>query len=270
MKLPVIKINFVAVYKFIKKYILRRKPAHRNFGYVRDKWDSRDTYYKVRVIKDLPVSTQRKNINSFFLRYDQGNIGSCVANGICYAFRRVLQVNAMPDFDVSRLFAYYNARQDKQNDTGASIRDGFKAVNKFGICSEKKWPYITHQFAITPFPDSYTEALAHQSITYERIYPVTKEAIMDIIARGLPVVYGKMLFESFMTEEVARTGKVPMPRRCESEVGGHCMTIFDYNEKYTIELNSWGGDWGQTGVCEVPWDYVLKHGSDFWTFYLTE
>jgi C1A family cysteine protease len=250
--------------------IFRKKSQKYSFGYIRDKWDDRDYYYKARMFVGLPATTERKNINAFNIRYDQGQIGSCVANGICYAFRRVLQVNNMPDFDVSRLFEYYNARVDKANDTGASIRDGFKAVNQFGICSERIWPYITARFSVKPDSFSYIEALNHQSITYERIFPVTKESIMDVIARGFPVVYGKTLFPSFMTDRVAQTGIIPMPHRCEKEIGGHCMTVFDYDKDGTVELNSWGNDWGIQGTCHVPWEYVLKYGSDFWTMTLTE
>ena len=201
------------------------------------------------------------------------NIGSCVGNGIVEAFRATLRKNNQPDYDLSRLFAYWISRQDKYNDTGASIRDAFKAVNKLGICSEQTWPYITSKFAQTPSITAFGEALEHQSITYERIYPVTKEAIMDAIYRGFPVVYGKLLYESFMSDRVAKTGIVSKPRTCwEDMMGGHCMVIFDYDKDGTIELNSWGRKWGMDGICHVPWDYVLngKLCSDFWVFYKTE
>lgn len=245
----------------------------RRLGLIRDKWDERDVYYKVKAARpllDLPASTERKNISAFKLRYDQGDLGSCVGNGVCYAFRRVLQVNSQPDFEVSRLFAYFNARTDKKNDTGASIRDGFKGVAKYGICSESKWPYVEGRFAVTPFPEAFREALDHQSVRYERVFPVTREAIMDVIARGYPVVYGKKLFDSFLGRQVARTGIVTMPKRCEKEAGGHCMTIFDYDQAGTVELNSWGPDWGIDGTCHVPWEYVLKYGFDFWVLYTSE
>lgn len=271
MKLPSFKINFVALYRAVKRFIRPRKI--RKLGLIRDKWDERDLYYKVRaphLVGALPVSTNRKNISEFPHRYDQGDLGSCVGNGLCYAFRRVLQVNLQPDFNPSRLFAYYNARTDKQADEGASIRDGFKAVNKYGICSESKWPYITRMFSAQPDQAAYADGEKHQSIRYERIYPVTVDAIKDVIARGFPVVYGKTLFDSFMGQRAAQTGIITMPRRCEKEVGGHCMTIFDYDTQGTVELNSWGDSWGINGTCHVPWEYVLKYGFDFWTFYSTE
>jgi C1A family cysteine protease len=274
MKLPKFnfEINFFTLVKLFRKYILRKKVQSRNFGLKPDKWDERDIYYKVRrPIELLPPSTNRKNINEFSYRYDQGSIGSCVGNGTVEAFRRILQVNKMPDFELSRLFAYYIAREEKYSDSGASIRDAFKAINKFGICSEKTWPYIPDKFAVEPPEEAFAEALDHQSISYERIYPVTKDAIMDALSHRFPVVYGMRLFESFMSVQVARTGIIPMPKKCESEVGGHCKVLFDYEPKKVIELNSWGPEWGQGGIDEVPWEYILsKYCSDFWVFYKTE
>jgi hypothetical protein len=277
MKLPIIKINFVPIIRFIKKYILRKKlPEKIFFGLKRDIKDDRDHIYKSRrPLKELPDSTHMKNINAFHVRYDQQNLGSCVGNGVLAAFRRTLQVNKQPDFDGSRLFAYYNARsdEDKPSDSGASIRDGIKALNKYGLCSEAMWPYIVARFAEKPPPEAFNEGLDHQALQYDRIYPVTKDAIKDALVQGYPIVYGKILYESFMTEEVSRTGIVPLPRKCcDNEIGGHCMDIFDYDNEGLWELNSWGADWGINGICKIPWKYVLdpKLAFDFWVVYLTE
>jgi C1A family cysteine protease len=255
------------------KKLFRRKNRP-SWGLIPDKKDKRDFRYKVtRTLIELPVSTERKNISAFPWRYDQGSLGSCVGQGISEAFRRTLQVTEKPDFDPSRLFAYWISREDKLNDTGASIRDGFKAMNRDGLCSEKTWPYIINKFADTPHSLAFFEAAEHQTITYESIYPVTKNAIMDAVSRGFPVVYGKNIYSSFMTDRVKRTGEVPMPRKCrDSYLGGHCMVIFDYDQDGTVELNSWGSGWGDGGVAKVPWEYVLKDSlcRDFWVIYLTE
>jgi C1A family cysteine protease len=265
-------INIAAIIRFIRKHLLVGKLPERKFGYIRDTEDDRDIMYKILRPGRSPLSTNRKNIEAFGHIYDQEDIGSCVGQGIVEAFRRVLQVNGQPDFDASRLFAYYIARQDKNNDTGATIRDGFKAINKYGLCSEENHPYVPSRFARTPSIKAFNDALDHQSIQYERL-PQTKEAIMDAVSRGYPVVYGKKIFDSFTSRQVAATGIVPVPDPFrEKSHGGHCMVIFDYDQKNTIEPNSWGRSWGRNGVCEVPWEYVLdtKLCSDFWVIYLTE
>jgi C1A family cysteine protease len=127
-------------------------------------------------------------------------------------------------------------------------------------------------FAVKPSEKAFIEALDHQVLKYERL-PQKKEYIMDAIYRGYPVIYGKLIYESFMSEKVARTGIVPYPRKCwEDFIGGHAMVIFDYDKDYTVEPNSWGKDWGFNGVCKVPWTYVLdsKLSFDFWVMYVVE
>lgn len=271
----VMKINFVAVWRFIKRHLLRiESDRPKFFGFIKDGPDERDIIYKIkRITRELPASTEMANIERFPYRYNQGDIGSCVGHGVTAAFRRVLQINLMTDFEPSRLFAYYIARKDKLNDTGATIRDAFKAMNRNGLCSERAWPYVECKFNSQPPEDAFKEALDHQTIRYERIWPVTKDSIRDIVSSGYPIVYGKMIYESFMGQKASRTGEIPIPDpQKEQFYGGHCMIIFDYDENGTIELNSWGKSWGQKGLCRVPWEYVLNPDlcQDFWVLYLTE
>jgi len=263
-------VNVIALCKLFKRYVLRQKTY--SLGANKDIFDDRDIIYKIRRYKAMPATSELKNISAFSYRYDQGSIGSCVGHGVVEAFRRVLQVNGQPDFEASRLFAYYIARRDKKNDTGASIRDAFKAINDLGLCSEKTIPYCTHRFARPPSLEALAEAQDHQAIRYEKL-PHTKWAIMDAVSQGFPVVYGKLIYDSFMTEVVAGSGMIPVPNvETESCHGGHCMVIFDYDENGTVELNSWGKSWGKDGVCNVPWKYVLDSNlcMDFWVLYLSE
>ena len=271
----IFKINFVAVIRYLRRLILRKKPMPvRNFGLIKDKPDGRDVLYKVHLPGQAPASTDLKAIREYTHRYDQLALGSCTANAGLYAFRRVLQVNGQPDLDASRLFVYFNARdqESKAEDSGASIRDMIKGLARYGACKEETWPYLINKFAEKPGPEAYAEGEKHQAIKYERL-PQTKEAIMDAVWRGYPVVYGKLLYESFMDEKTAKTGIVPTPHPClEQQMGGHAMVIFDYDQDHTVELNSWGAAWGSGGACKVPWKYVLnpKLCFDFWAINITE
>lgn len=277
MKLPFeIKINFLSAAIAVWRFFHRRKHKRQFFGLVKDKWDGRDVYYKARYA-DTPESTNRANFMRFSKLkdhiYDQGQLGSCVANMAAGMFRYVLQRNNQPDFNPSRLFEYYNARADKSQDTGTSIREGMKALNKFGLCAESSWPYDIRKFTLEPPAEAFKEGELHQSIIYERIFPVTKQAIKDAIYNGYPVGYGMILYESFMSDSVAMSGMVPIPKRCrEHEIGGHAKWIIDYDERGVLEVNSWGEKWGYLGFCVVPWEYILneKLCTDFWVLKLTE
>lgn len=273
----IIKINAVALWRLFRKYILRKKPVrHINFGLVRDKKDSRDLYFKIKTpLTALPEKCTRI-FDTYNIRYNQFNLGSCVANAVvsCCQVSQLTRNQQLQLF--SRLFVYYNLRTDENKgvDSGGSIRDGIKAVNKYGACREFTWPYDVKKFATEPPRIAYEEGEKHQALMYERIYPVTREAIMDAIYRGYAVVYGKALHESFMSEQTARTGIIPKPKsKCvDPVVGYHAMMIGGYEKDFTLELNSWGDDWGMNGLCEVPWDIVLnpKEAFDFWAITLME
>jgi C1A family cysteine protease len=279
MKLPkfILKVNFVTLYKLFKRYILREKPIihNRKLFLKPDKWDERDFIYKARKHYALiPETTNRENFSQFHLVYDQKNLGSCGLNAFMAVFRRVLQINNQPDFDGSRLFGYYISRGDDEKgiDSGVSLRDMFKAINKYGICCESTWPYIIEKFADTPPDNAFSEAENHQVIRYERIYPVTREAIMDALYHHFPIIFGLKLYESFMSDYVARTGIVPVPKWCEKEQGGHALASFDYEPKKAIGLNSWGEEWGQKGLFEMPWELLTnpKYCQDVWVLYQSE
>jgi C1A family cysteine protease len=54
------------------------------------------------------------------------------------------------------------------------------------------------------------------------------------LAEGLPVVIGVLIYESFESPEVARTGKVPYPKKSQERVlGGHALLAVGYTDKGT-------------------------------------
>jgi|WetSurMetagenome_2_1015567.scaffolds.fasta_scaffold100234_2 C1A family cysteine protease len=275
MKIKEIKISIdvfalIAYWNKLRKRRIRTVNGHK-FTLKPDKPDRRDFKYRLKVTGSLPESTDMENIKVFDLRYDQGELGSCTANASCEAYRKSLQVNDQPDYETSRLFQYYNSRTDKSEDTGASIRDAFKAMNKYGICNELLWPYKINQFADQPINRCYEEALDHQTIRYEKISPVSKILIMDALFHKHPINCGIPVYESFESNEVARTGLVPMPNRCKEQLlGYHAICMLDYDSDGVWCLNSWGKYWGKGGTFHLTWDFVLKYASDIWVLYSVE
>lgn len=89
------------------------------------------------------------------------------------------------------------------------------------------------------------------------------------LASGYPFVFGFAVYESFMSQDVAKTGVVPMPQPNEDLVGGHCVVAVGYQDdkQCFIVRNSWGSDWGMDGYCVMPYGYLmqLQLAADFWT-----
>jgi|SRR3954463_2014077 len=246
------------------------------YGYIPDLPDRRDHYFTSAIEeKALPpkvdLTAQCPPV------YDQGNLGSCTANAIAGAVQFDLKKQAEADYFIpSRLFIYYNERvieHSVSEDAGAMIRDGIKTVNKQGAPHETLWPYKIAKFATKPSAKSYTDALLHQSLKYQRVNQSLSQ-MKSVLAGGYPFVVGFTVYESFESEEVDKTGTVPMPGPDEQVLGGHAVLVVGYDDttQRFILRNSWGPRWGKKGYFTMPYQY-LQDGDlseDFWVIKVME
>jgi C1A family cysteine protease len=249
--------------------------TYRKLGYIKDKEDSRDlqlSFKKLEPIQTVYLYHKYK----FPAVYDQGNLGSCTANAISFLVNfDILNKNyqkPVSAFYPSRLFIYYYERLLEgtvNSDSGAEIRDGIKVLAKYGAPKETSWPYDIEKFNIAPSEDSIKEALNFEAVIYQRIDNSNKQLLVNALLSGYPIVFGMIVFNSFMTDEVASTGIVPMPKAGEGIAGGHALAIVGYDTRWDafIVRNSWGKEWGQGGYCRIPASYITSRGlcMDFWT-----
>ncbi len=240
------------------------------YGWVPDLPDHRDILYSAvrKVPAILPSSVDLRPMCSRV--EDQGNLGSCTGNALVGGLEFLERKDNVPYAELSRLFVYYNERvieHTTKADAGAMIRDGIKTLGKQGVCSEKKWPYVVSKFSVKPSPACYKEALNHQIKSYQRI--LTLDEMRTCLADGFPFVFGFTVYESFESQQVAKSGIVQMPQPSERVVGGHAVLAVGYHDsaKRFIVRNSWGTGWGMKGYFTMPYDYVADRNlsDDFWT-----
>lgn len=200
---------------------------------------------------------------------DQGPLGSCVGNAVAGAIELLEVKRLAKHTDISRLFIYYHARayiNEIRNDSGAYIRDGIKAIRKTGAAREELWPYVIDKFDDKPSPEAYADAADRKFKAYYRV--LTLNAMLNALSYGYPVVFGFTVYSSFMSDWVARTGEMSMPRRGDREEGGHAVLAVGYDKKkeHIICRNSWGREWGDNGYFYMPMDYASDRNlsDDFW------
>lgn len=220
---------------------------------------------------------------------DQGDIGSCSGNALAGAieFLELAELTAslppspvtspqeyLPSsFDpVSRLFIYWNERAIEgttNQDAGATtIRDGCDSLLQKGVCRESQWPYSDSLLLVCPHSEAYGEAWHHKLEAYYQLE--TLNDMRNCLAAGFPFTMGIPVYESFMTQEVADTGLIPMPGFNEAQVGGHAILAVGYDDTDQTLLirNSWGTAWGMNGYAKIPYAYVTGLGDDFFTLRL--
>ncbi len=245
------------------------------FGWKRDLPDYRDIAYRVTMPVELPELIDLRPMCPPI--YDQGDLGSCTANALGAAYQFEEMKLGKENFVPSRLFIYYNERVQEgtvNQDSGAMIRTGIKTMTADGVCPESMWEYIPKKFRTKPTDECFIKAGDNQILEYLRITPHTVYEVKHCLADGFPVAFGFMVYDSFMSPEVARTGIAPIPNPRENANGGHAVLAVGYDDskKCFIVRNSWGTKWGMDGYFYMPYWYIetLNVAADFWTIRLVE
>ena len=245
------------------------------FGWIPDVPDRRDVPFQrvFRLPGKLPASVDLRNGCSPV--EDQEELGSCTAQALVGALE-FLQIKAGGPFkDLSRLYAYYNARLLGGTvawDSGSTIRTIVKAGCKLGACRESLWPYEITQFTVRPSAACYKDGKQHQITAYQRLNVL--DEMKACLAMGLPFVFGFSVYASAMTDEAAKTGIIPIPDDNDSLQGGHAILGVGYDDAKQSLLfrNSWGESWGEKGYGWLPYAFLESRdlSDDFWCVQGTE
>lgn len=277
-------VNIIVICNSIMS-IEQKQEKEYKFVYDFQKEDTRDYKYISHLSLSLnPTITtvhskvtigQQISIPSFFsLRsimspiLNQGSIGTCVSNAFALCIATMTKKNVKP----SRLFHYAVSRiltnTVLTDDSGLYIRDACNTITKYGVCQEVLWDYNDTKYDILPPLNAFQNARYFKKFLYTFINQDLISLKQCLVTNKTPIIFGFMVYDSFMKDNVVTTGIVPYPNiQTESLLGGHCMLIigFDDVKQNFICANSWGTSWGDKGFCYIPYTYLTDPNlaSDF-------
>lgn len=263
----------------------RNETVLKNFGWKPDVPDLRDHQFSLAHPQEIQLPAKvslRKGMPPIF---DQGELGSCVANACVAAHMFTHKSDGM----MSRLMLYWNARWLEgmtDEDSGVMIRDGVKALAKFGVCTEKTWPYKIRKFRVDPPADADKEGLEHRITKYQRLNSL--QDFQKCLAQGFPFVFGFSVYPNIYESVTEKHGILSMPGEKPGQLlGGHAVLAIGYDTafhsnpvfkrsglseddvpSFMIECrNSWGARWGDAGNFWMPAPYLNTRdlADDFWT-----
>lgn len=236
--------------------------------------DDRDWIWSIS--RNLTLSESINLLSRCTRIEDQLNRGTCVLQ----AATSITEYNKKERDEIyaelSRLMGYYECRfmdgTDPDYDVGTYCRTAMKVLYQIGLCKESLWPYDVNKYHIRPTQDCYEDAANRRIKSYHRV--ISLFDMRACLAAGRPFMLGIPIFKSFMTDEVANTGDVPMPGFFESILGYHAIYCCGYNDfsRKVKCVNSWGIDWGDKGTFTLLYRYLEKYVipqgmGDCWTVF---
>lgn len=247
----------------------------KNFGWTPDLPDQRDVLFGVEHPQDVAPAvrvTLRDRMPPDI--FNQGALGSCTANALIAALM-FMKGESCPM--LSRLDLYYKERvleDSVDEDAGAEIRDGMKALAKWGVCQEKLWPYKIRQFRTAPSAEADADEPNYKIKKYMRLR--TTQEMMKCLSMGRPFTIGMTIYENFDDPITVNKGIMRMPTVDQRVLGGHAICVIGYDSDFTKSdtfkrsglqtsqvsplmfeaRNSYGPDWGDGGHFWVPGEYL--------------
>ena len=234
------------------------------FGFIPNSPDKRDliAHHRSAVIDIKAPADYIPTVNGRVFVHDQGGLNSCVSNAILLALYIAREKDKKDFEEYSRLYDYWHARSYEGvpvvADDGVSIRNGCKAINKYGLSKERHWPYDEGRVNRNPGLLNRIGGIAmRDSIRFLRLTDGDICAqINSYVGSACPVIFGTVVGKSFLNyKRDSLALSVP-----DVYLGLHALLIVDYMAKKSgfeyVIANSWGHDYGYDGMCVMRESYI--------------
>jgi len=201
---------------------------------------------------------------------DQGAFGSCTACAIRYAWNlwKMRQNSNAILVLPSRAFWYAQSRirlgdaPPTLEDFGSTNEATMWALTNKGQMPESAYPYSPQNLSRYPPPAILNGGTLSNNPNPTR-FRFSSNAAANIanlqtsLVNGQSVVVAIMVYSSFMTNSVMRSGVIPLPNQSvERLLGGHAICISGYTGNFFTFRNSWGSNVGVNGTFQIPMAYL--------------
>lgn len=230
--------------------------------------DHRDHIAKVKAPAKLPVAVDLKPWADEV--EDQLTLNSCTANAGCSALE-LAYLRAGQSKDFSRLFLYWYVRLlgGITGDDGAYPRDIGKALNRYGVCLEGTWDYVTSRVNVEPDAAAQEEAKQYPTYEYARIYGLdAAQQIKNSLAQGIPVLTSMAVHNGFyyLSGDWKTHDWNDVTSQTNPVDGYHEVLIIGYDEvsQRFLAENSWGPGYGDGGFFGIPYRMIGTTVDEWW------
>jgi len=209
------------------------------------------------------------------LIFNQGDLRSSVVCTVLTAFFHKHGPTSRQEFFPSVLFVYHNALKQNDHpivDCGVTFQQVFRAINKYGVCSEKTWPTYSNYLKTKPSSYTYNEAKEYtRCLYYQKIKNTDLESLQSILSLGVPIVFGFIVFDNFCDTFLwnPKMDNMPLPSDSSQRIGllsGTIIGYTNYRNCFLIQLN-WGKKWGMDSRFFMPYSYITSNAycDEFYT-----
>ena len=239
----------------------------RKFGALRDVHDVRDRMYRASPrTQSVPQYVDLREWGGPIK--DQGEEGSCTGHAFSSAREWIARRHEKTSPILSPQCLYVEellAAGSFPKDEGAMPRTGCQVLTANGCCEALLYPYVAGQLT-KPTAEQAQNALKYKTGAYHRIGTLSDFLRCLADPTPWPVLVGFVVYESFMLQQVADTGIMPIPKPGEQQQGGHEVLCLGYDlaKQLALMQNSWGDSWGQRGYFWMPLEVIKAPTSDLW------